>query len=49
MNRNTEKLFDLDRKAKLLDFLNSELNDFENVDICIALEKFIFEIENIEV
>jgi len=49
MNRNTEKLSDLDRKEKLLDFLKGESNDFENVDICIALEKFIFELESIEV
>lgn len=49
MNRNTEKLFEIDKKKKLLHILKSELNEFENIDICIALDKFIFELENIEV
>jgi len=49
MNRNTEKLFDVERQNKLLDILKSELNEFENIDICIALEKFILEIKSIEV
>lgn len=41
MNRKTEKLIDVDRKNKLIDTLKSELNEFENIDICVALEKFI--------
>jgi len=49
MNRNTEKLVEVERKNKLIDVLKNELNEFENIDICIALEKFISELENMEV
>lgn len=49
MNRNTEKLFEIEKKKKLLHILKSELNEFENIDICIALEKVITEIESVEV
>lgn len=49
MNRKTEKLLEVDRKNKLLHILKSEWSEFENIDICIALEKFIFELESIEV
>lgn len=49
MNRKTERLLEIERKNKLLHILKSELNEFENIDVCIALEKFIFELESIGV
>ncbi len=49
MNRKTEKLLESERKKNLLHILKSELNEFENIDICIELEKFISELESIEV
>ena len=48
MNQNTEKLVEVERKNKLIHILKSEWSEFENTDICIALEKFILELENIE-
>jgi len=49
MNQKTEKLIEVERKNKLIHILKSEWSEFENIDICIALEKFITEIESIEV
>lgn len=49
MNQKTEKLIEVERKNKLIHILKSEWSEFENIDICIALEKFISELEGIEV
>lgn len=49
MNTSTKKLIEIDKKKKLVNTLKLELQEFENIDIIIAIEKFIFEVESIEI